>query len=142
MPDTAALRARAAATAEVVARFGHGNLEAILDVYRAFAGRVDYRELVSWTLKDPLEDLLLPVFLRALVEITKTLDLGELAGRLKVYEAGEWEWGVRSDGPHGSRVSPAADEHDARNYASGPAETGRTYTVVRRRIGPWTEVPE
>ncbi len=87
MPDTAALRARDAATAEAIARFGEDNLEAILEVYRAFADRVDYRELVSWTLKDPLEDLLLPLFLRALVEITKTLDLGRLAEEMKATKA-------------------------------------------------------
>jgi len=89
-PDTKAQRAREArsphtgdaATAEVIARFGQDNLETILEVYRAFADRVDYRALMAWTIKDPLEDLLLPVFLRALIEITSGLRLGELAQEL------------------------------------------------------------
>lgn len=83
MADTKALTARDAATAEVIARFGQDNLEAILEVYRAFTDRVDYRALMTWTIKEPLEDLLLPVFLRALIEITKGLRLGELAQELE-----------------------------------------------------------
>jgi len=147
MPDTKSLTARDAATAEVVARFGQDNLEAILEVYRAFADRVDYRALMTWTIKEPLEDLLLPVFLRALIEITRGLRLGELAQELAASESGNrpgwsWQWGVRAAGPASTRCGAMADEDCARAYCEPPQEGDCTYTPVRRAIGPWTEVSD
>jgi hypothetical protein len=69
--------------AEVKARFGQENLEAVLETYRAFANKVDYRKLIGWTMKQPVEDLLQPLFLAALVVITKELDLGSVAAELE-----------------------------------------------------------
>lgn len=69
--------------AEIKARFGPENLETILETYRRFADKVDYRKLVAWTMKDPVEDLLQPLFLAALVVITRELDLGAVAAELQ-----------------------------------------------------------
>lgn len=72
------------ATAEVITQFGQDNLAAILEVYRAFADSIDYRKVVDWSIKQPLDDLLLPLFLRAVVEIAGRLDLGKTQAELEM----------------------------------------------------------
>lgn len=127
--------------AEVKARFGQENLEAILETYRQFADKVDYRALMTWTIKRPLEELLQPLFLAALVVITKGLRLGELAKQLDgPFEGGETEWAVRFDGVRVTRYLDMPNEEDARSCAASTSpENANRYTVVRRLIGPWTD---
>jgi len=131
--------------AEIKAQFGPENLETVLGTYRKFADRVDYRALVSWTMKQPIEDLLQPLFLAALVVITRELDLGQIAQELAGAEVGDrpgwsWQWGVRTDGPARTRCGAMANEECARAYCEPPQEGDYTHTPVRRAIGPWTEV--
>lgn len=135
--DTKAQRAREArsphtgdaATAEVVARFGQDNLEAILEVYRAFANRVDYRALMAWTMREPLEDLLMPVFLRALIEITKGLRLGELAQELAAAQAEHAPAGDLADTLHATAHDLQAHIEQRAQEIAGPriAEAERDY---------------
>jgi hypothetical protein len=83
VPDTASLRDRDAATAEVLARFGEENLTVVLEVYRRFRDKVDVRKLMDWSIKEPLDKLLQPVFLAAAVVITEDLGLAELTELLR-----------------------------------------------------------
>lgn len=134
------------AVAEVVAQIGMDNVEAVHEVYRRFAAKVDYRALMDWSIKQPLDDLLMPLFLAAVVTITRELDLGEV-GRLLAESLAaadgncEWQWAARVVGPHGTRFDTMPGEEAAREYCAGVDSPRYTYTVVRRRIGPWTQAP-
>ncbi len=131
---------RADAIEQVIAQVGLANIETVLDSYRRFVEKVDYRKLVDWSVRQPLDDLLQPLFLAALVTISRDLDLGGVGRLLAQMEAGEWEWAVRVDGPYGPRIRPVPDEAAAReDAAADPSVNGYTYTPMRRRIGPWTE---
>jgi len=77
--------------AEIKAQFGPENLETVLGTYRAFADKVDSRALVSWTMKQPIEELLMPLFLAALIVIARELDLGAVAADLQAAKAAEVE---------------------------------------------------
>lgn len=138
---------RADAIAEAVAQVGMDNAEALHEVYRAFAAKVDYRQLMDWSIKQPLDDLLMPLFLAAVVTITRELDLGEV-GRLlaQALAAGDencvFKWAARVTGPHGTRIHTMPDEDAAREYCAGASTADYTYTPVCRRIGPWTQVPQ
>lgn len=128
---------------QVIAEVGLANIETVLGSYRKFVEKVDYRRLVDWSVKQPLDDLLQPLFLAALVTISRDLELGEVGRLLAQMEAGEWEWGVRFDGTRGIRYIPMADEDKARAYCRDPEhpESDHRYTPTRRRIGPWVEAP-
>lgn len=123
----------------VLREVGLSNIETVLDSYRRFAEKVDYRALVDWSIKQPLDDLLQPLFLAAVVTISRDLELGDVGRALAQMDEGEWQWGVRRDGPHGSRVEPMPGEEVARHFAASTvnAEFGYTNTLMRRRIGPW-----
>ncbi len=129
---------------QVIAQIGLDNLETVLASYRRFVDRVDTGKLMAWQIRDPLDDLLQPLFLAALVTITQDLELGDVGRMLAQVQAGEWEWAVRSDGPRGPRITPLACERDARQLIeeSSGFENGRTYTPMRRLIGPWIEAPD
>lgn len=51
-------------------------------------------------------------------------------------------WAVRRDSPYGSQINDMPDEAEARAWAT--SETNREHrfssTLVRRAVGPWTEV--
>lgn len=133
---------RVDAIEQVIAEVGLANIETVLGSYRRFVEKVDYRKLVDWSVKQPLDDLLQPLFLAALVTISRELELGDVGRLLVQMESGEWEWAVRVDGPYGSRIRTVSDEADAReDAAAAPSVNGYTYTPMRRRIGPWVEVP-
>lgn len=138
---------RADAITEAVAQIGMDNVEAIHEVYRRFAAKVGCRQLMDWSIKQPLDDLLMPLFLAAVVTVTKELDLGEV-GRLLAEslaaadDACEWQWAARVAGPHGTRIHTMPDQEAAREYCAGAGTAEYTYTVVHRRIGPWTQAPE
>jgi len=132
---------------QVVAQIGMDNVEAILEVYRKFVAKVDYGKLMAWSIRDPLDDLLQPLFLAAVVTVTKELDLGEvgrlLAEALAAADSGcDWEWAARVVGPQRTRFDTMPDEDAAREYCGGVDSPGYTYTPVRRRIGPWTDAPD
>lgn len=125
----------------VIREFGLPNLEIVLASYQRFAATVDYRKLLDWSIKNPLDDLLQPLFLKAVVVISRDLELGDAARALAQADEGEWQWGVRHDSPHGSYVDPMMREDVARIAAgtSPNADDGYTNHLVRRRIGPWVE---
>lgn len=127
------------AIAQTIAQIGLDNLKTILASYQRFAAKVDHRALLDWSIKQPLDDLLQPLFLAALVTITKDLELGDVGRLLAQMEGGEWEWAVRSEGPHRARIIAMPCEEDARKLGAEPFEGGYSYTVMRRLIGPWIE---
>lgn len=135
---------QADATEQVIAQIGLDNLETILASYRRFVDRVDYRALTAWQIRDPLDDLLQPLFLAALVTVTQDLELGDVGRLLAQIQGGETQWAVRRDGPHGSHIDPMPDEDTARCFAatSVNASLGYSNTLMRRLIGPWTEAPD
>lgn len=135
-------RKQADAIEQVIAQIGLDNLETILASYRRFVDRVDYRALTAWQIRDPLDDLLQPLFLAALVTVTQDLELGDVGRLLAQMQDGEWQWAVRSDGQRGSRIVAMPSEQDARKLAEEPFEGAFTYTTMRRLIGPWTEAPD
>lgn len=130
---------QADAIEQVIAQIGLDNLETILASYRRFVDRVDTGKLMAWQIRDPLDDLLQPLFLAALVTVTQDLELGDVGRLLAQMQDGETQWAVRSDGPRGSRIVAMPSEQDARKLAAEPFEGAFTYTVMRRLIGPWTE---
>lgn len=134
---------QADAIEQVIAQIGLDNLETILASYRRFVDRVDYRALTAWQIRDPLDDLLQPLFLAALVTVTQDLEIGDVGRLLAQMQGGQWEWAVRPEGPHRrGRIVPMPSEDDARKLAAEPFEGGCTYTVVRRLIGPWIEAAD
>lgn len=135
---------RTDAIERVIAEVGLANIETVLDSYRRFAEKVDYRKLMDWSVKQPLDDLLQPLFLAALVTISRDLELSELAEEMKAPGVGEWEWGVRFDATRGTRFIPMADEGEARAYCRDPEhpESDHRYRPVRRRIGAWVEAAD
>ena len=131
--------------AEALTQFGQENLEEILGTYKQFADRVDYRKLIAWTMRDSVEDLLQPLFIAALITITKELRLGELAAELEATEPagpGDWEWAVRTRSSRGERIAVMLDEAAARDYADPPVSGLYAYTVMRRWIGQWEVAPD
>lgn len=129
--------------AEVRAQFGEENLEAVHDSYRRFADEVDVKRMLAWSIKEPLDDLLMPLFLAAVVTIARDLRLGELAAGS---EPPRVEWANRLELPDGHselhEVGPVREgggERMARQrmqYAWYTALLKRTVTY-----GPWVEVP-
>lgn len=132
------------AIAQTIAQIGLDNLETILASYQRFAAKVDHRALLDWSIKQPLDDLLQPLFLAALVTVTQDLELGDVGRLLAQIQDGETQWAVRRDGPHGSHIDPMPDEDTARCFAatSVNASLGYSNTLMRRLIGPWTEAPD
>lgn len=81
-----------AAAEAVVEQFGEENLAAIVEVYREFAASIDYRALMNWSVKQPLEDLLMPLFVRAVAKAVGALRLGEVQAELEVARSVRLEW--------------------------------------------------
>lgn len=135
---------QADAIEQVIAQIGLDNLETILASYRRFVGRVDTGKFMAWQIRDPLDDLLQPLFLAALVTITRDLELGDVGRLLAQMQGGETQWAVRRDGPHGSHIDPMPDEDTARCFAAASvnASLGYSNTLMRRLVGPWTEIDD
>jgi hypothetical protein len=129
---------------ETLAYFGRENLEVLGDVYQVFVADVDTKALLAWTIRDPLDDLLLPLFRAALVAITKDLRLGELAGQTTVTGGKtEWSWRVRSTSGPGQFDGPIVTEEEARRKvreANAGAEGPWISVVLKRTVAEWTEV--
>ena len=133
----------AAREATVLAEFGAENLEALNEVYQAFAANVDVDALLGWKLGQGMDALLLPLFRAALVAITKDLRLGELAPES---EPPRTEWANRLELPDGH-----SELHEAGPVREGGGERMARqrmqyawYTALLKRTvtyGPWVEVP-
>lgn len=110
------------AAEEVIAQFGRENLEAILDTYRAFVEHVDTKALLAWTIRDGIDDLLMPVFRAALLAIIKDLRLREISEQLAACPAPTPQCGATIIGLFGGTVGPCIHPagHDGMHEEATP----------------------
>lgn len=66
-------------------QFGEGvdeNLATVADIYKQVVDRLDCRALMNWKICEPLEDLVGPIVLHAMIVCAREMRLGELRGLL------------------------------------------------------------